>query len=99
MTVLFFAAFPVVAISIWLYLKFSPPNTTLQSRAGFELIVLLAVILGCATASYYSYSTVGQSIDRPWWPVIAMFYCLLLFPVVLIIAGVIRRLVYRQDSS
>lgn len=96
MIILFVVAIPVIALAVWFYLKTSPKGTTLKSRFGFESSVLAAEIVGCIWASYYSYTTVGQGNDRAWWPVIAFIYYLLLIPGILILAAIIRRLVYRN---
>ena len=66
MIVLFIIAVPIAAISLWLYLKSSPVDTTLKSRAGFEILVLFLELAGCFAVSYYSYSTVGHGTDSAW---------------------------------
>lgn len=88
-------AIPLIALSVWFYLKAGPSGTTLKSRLGFEASVLAAEIFGCLFAGYYSYSTVGHGTDSAWWPVIAFIYCLVLIPSILILAAIIRRLIYR----
>jgi len=92
-------AIPVIALSVWFYLKASPTGTTLKSRLGFESSVLAAEIVGCIWASYYSYATVGQGNDRAWWPVIAFIYCFVLIPGILILAAIARRLIYRNKVN
>jgi len=93
------AAIPLIALSIWLYLKFCPADTTLKSRIGFEASVLLTEILGCVWVSYHSYATVGQGNDSAWWPVIAFLYCLALIPIILIFAAITRKLIYRKMKT
>ncbi len=89
----------MIAVATWLYLKFCPANTTLKSRLKFEVSVLAAEIFGCIAVSYYSYSTVGQGSDSAWWPYIAIIYCFLVIPCILILAAIIRKLVYRNAKS
>lgn len=99
MIISFIVAIPVIALAIWLYLKFCPANTTIKSRRKFEAFVLIAEILGCIGVSYYSYSTVGQGRDSAWWPYIAIIYCFLVIPFILILAAIIRKIVYRNAKS
>jgi len=96
MIISFIVAIPMIALSVWFYLKVCPSGTTLKSRLGFETSVLTAEILGCILVSYYSYSTVGQGTDSAWWPVIALIYCFVLIPSILLLAAITRRLIYRN---
>jgi len=99
MIILFIFAIPMIALSVWFYLKVCPSGTTLKSRLGFEISVLTVAILGCTLISYYSYSTVGQGNDSAWWPVIAFIYCFVLIPSILILAALTRRLIYRNKTN
>jgi hypothetical protein len=99
MIVLFLAAAPILALSVWLYLKAAPPGTTLKSRARFEAVVLLLELAGCAVAGYLAYVAVGQGVDRAWWPVVAVIYGLVLVPSLLIPAALVRRRVYRKLAT
>ena len=94
MIISFIIAIPLIALSVWFYLKVCQSGTTLISRLGFEMSVLTVVILGCILVSYYSYSTVGQGTDSAWWPVIAFIYCFVLIPSILILAAITRKLIY-----
>jgi hypothetical protein len=96
MTALFIAAAPVLALSLWLYLKAAPPGTTLKSRALFEVVVLLLELAACAVAGDLAYAAVGQGVDRAWWPVVAVIFGLVLVPSRLIPAALVRRSVYRK---
>ena len=96
MVILFIVAIPVIVLSVWFYLKIGPPGIPLKSRLGFETSVLITGILGCIWVSYYSYSTVGQGTDSVWWPIIAVIYCFVLIPSILILAAITRKLVYRK---
>ena len=96
MIISFIVAIPVIALSVWFYLKVCPSGTTLKSRLGFETSVLTAEILGCIFVSYFFYSTVGQGTDSAWWPVIAFIYCFVLIPSILILAAIMRSLIYRN---
>jgi len=88
MIISFIVAIPVIALLVWFYLKICPSGTTLKSRLGFETSVLTAGILGCILVSYFSYSTVGQGTDSAWWPVIALIYCFVLIPSILILSAI-----------
>jgi hypothetical protein len=94
MIILFILAIPIITISLWLYLKFSPLGSTLRARAKFEISVLFLGLAGCVLACRYSYLTVGQGTDSAWWPVFACFYCLMLGPSVLVMAAIVRKLIY-----
>ena len=96
MIISFIVAISMIALSVWFYLKVCPSGTTLKSRLGFETSVLTAEIVGCIWVSYYSYSTVGQGTDSAWWPVIALIYCFVLIPSILLLAAITRRLIYRN---
>lgn len=96
MIALFIVAVPVVWLSIWMYLKAAPPGTTLKSRASFEVVVLLLELAGCALAGYLAYGSVGQGVDRAWWPVVALIYMVLLVPAALLAAALARKVIYRK---
>jgi hypothetical protein len=94
MVALLIVALPLTVTSLWLYLRFAPAGTTLQGRARFECCVMLAVVAGCAGVGGYAHATVGQGVDRAWWPIIAFAYGVFLIPAVLVLAALARKLVY-----
>lgn len=98
MIIAFTVSIPLMALVFWIYLKLGPEGTTFKSRLGFEVSVLITEILGCVALSYYSYSTVGQSTDSAWWPVIAFLYSITLIPIIFLLAGIIRKLTYRKKN-
>ena len=94
----FIVGISVNAIVIWLYLILSPRNTTFRTRWIFEVLVFFSVVLAALLSTIYSYMTIGQSVDSGWWPFVAFFYGFVSIPVVLIIAAIIRRFVYRKKT-
>ena len=96
MIILFLLALPFLLFAVWVYMKCVPAATSLKDRAGYEIGVLIAELLGCGVVVYYAYATVGKGVDRAWWPTIAFIYSFFLFPVILLMAALIRWLMYRK---
>ena len=98
MIVFLIFAVPVLAFSVWIYLRLAPRGTTLKDRARYETAVLVSELAGCIAAGALAYYTVGQSTNRAWWPIIALIYCSLLVPVVLFFATLFRKGIFRKEA-
>lgn len=99
MIVSFILGIGIIAVVLWIYLKFAPSGTTFKSRLGYELAVLMAEIAGCVGVSYLSYATVGHGPESAWWPVLAVIYSFMLIPCVLILSIILRWWIYRDKPE
>jgi hypothetical protein len=81
---------PFSLISIWLYFKSSPKYIEKQTGHIYNFIVVVLSLLACSTVGLYFYYSTGQSADQAWWPILAFLGSLFVFPIVLILGGLIR---------
>ena len=65
---------PLVLACVVLYIRFQPNKTGSQNiQIRFNLFVAALAILASIAVSIYFWQTTGQSVDRAWWPVLAIF--------------------------
>jgi len=88
----------LVCFVLWLYGKFSPEHANKKNLRIYNVIVMLLALLSCLLVSLHFYNTTGQSVDRAWWPILALLGSLLTVIVILSVGGLIRNLiVFRQQ--
>ncbi len=88
---------PLFLLGLFLFLKRHPEvePTKQGAVARFDRAVFLAVLLVSAGAAAYFRLTTGRSVDRPWWPVLAVLSALALSSVVFLIGFVVRNLTFK----
>jgi len=84
---------PLVVITLLIYFKSTPKYIDIRTRTIYNSVIFTISLFGCFTVCLYTYFTTGQSVDRAWWPIFAVFGSLLVFAIVLIIGGLFRNFV------
>ncbi len=84
---------PIAGVAIWAFFRFGPSNaerkTVLRFNLGALGVALLVAVVWCVR----TYVVMSPTVDAAWWPVISALGALVLFPVVLAIAAVVRNFV------
>ncbi len=88
----------VIVTSPWIFLYFSPPAKNRQRLRRVNQTVLLTAGSACAALAWWVRQAAAGSADFYWWPAIALAYGALLFPMILLIGGLIRNFVLFDDS-
>ncbi len=90
---------PILLLSIWAFFKFSPKVEGRRGVLLFNLSVLVVGLLLCAFLTLKVYASMGNGPDRAWWPVLSALGSLVVFPMVLLLGGLVRnRLVFRTGN-
>ena len=90
---------PFLVITMWIYFKSSPKHISRRTINIYNLIIVSLSLIACFGVCFYFYFTIGQSIDRAWWPVLAVFGSLLVFPVIVIAGGLVRNFVLFRNTT
>jgi len=84
---------PVVGVVAWAFFRFTPIHAERRKVLRFNRWSL-AVALLCAVAwSVRTYLVMTPSVDAPWWPVISVLGALIIIPLVLAVAAILRNFV------
>ncbi len=91
---------PIVGVTIWAFLRFAPPNAEREALRRFNIasfsVALLLAIAWCVR----TYLVMSPRVDAAWWPVIAALGAMVLFPLVLAVAALVRNfIVFRSRES
>lgn len=84
---------PLLALAIWAFARFRPRTGSAGAVRVYNGAVILIALSACGFPILYFYRTTGQSIDYPWWPVLAALGSLLAFSIVLLVGALVRNLV------
>lgn len=84
---------PVLAFSLWAFVRSTPPGARPGAR-WYNLSVIVLGVLLCAGCSVWTYRRMAGSVDAPWWPVIAGLASLVIFPAWLLLGGLLRNFVF-----
>jgi glucose-6-phosphate-specific signal transduction histidine kinase len=84
---------PVVAIATWAFLRYSRRRGDGQAIRWINLTSLAAALLLAVAWSVRTYAVMSATIDAPWWPIISLLGALVIIPLVLGVAGVVRHVV------
>ena len=98
MIVLLVILLPLIIITLRVYLKSTPKHIDHRKRIIFNSIIFSLSIIVCLTVFLYSYLTTGQSVDRAWWPILAVLGSLFMFEIVLIAGGLFRNLIIFRNN-
>jgi len=90
---------PVVAAVTWAFFRFGPRHADRKTAARFNLG---SVVLAFALAGAWclrTYLVITPTVDSAWWPIISALGALMIFPLVLGAAAVLRNLVIFRRSK
>ncbi len=88
----------VILASPWIFLYFSPKQAPGAAVRRFNQLTLLLAALACLALSLWIRQAMSGAEDYPLWPVVAATYSAMLFPVLLLIGGLLRNLVVFADA-
>ena len=84
---------PLVAVVAWAFFRFSPPHGDQKAIGRFNIASLLVALLLAAAWSVRTYVVMSLTVDSAWWPVISVLGALVIIPLVLTVAAVVRNVV------
>ena len=84
---------PFCCIVLWAYFKLSPQKTNRNPRL-FNIAMLSFAIVFCLIFSAWIYWKMIDSVDQAWWPYLSLLGSLLIFPITLIVGGLLRNLFF-----
>jgi len=90
---------PLIIITLLIYSKSTPKHIDKRTSTIYNSAIFIISLIACFTVCTYAYFTTGQSVDRAWWPIFAVFGSLFVFTIVLIIGGLFRNFVIFRKSS
>ena len=90
---------PLIIITLLIYSKSTPKHIDKRTRTIYNSVIFSISLIACFTVCLYTYFTTGQSVDRAWWPIFAVFGSVFVFTIVLIIGGLFRNFVIFRKSA
>ena len=88
---------PILAVVIWLYLKFSPEDC--QRRRNFESVVLSVLFVGGGVITFLNYESLKDTNDAAWWPVASIVSNFIFVIVTLSVSFIVRRLLAKRTEQ
>ena len=98
MIVAFAILLPVLAVSLWAYLRFRPGTAGAKSIRIFDALVVGCALALSIAATIYLRKEMASGPDSAWWPVVSAIYSLVIFPACLLVGGIIRHVVYSRPE-
>jgi len=90
---------PVLAVSLWAYFRFRPAGTEVHKLWIYDVIVVGCVVVLCIAVTVYLRNEMVPGPDSAWWPVVAAIYWLVIFPIFLMVGGIIRYAIFSRSSA
>ena len=91
---------PLVILALWQFIKLSPEGVEKRKVRFYNSVVLLVGVLLCGLLTLNVYENMAGGSDRAWWPVLSVLGSLVVFPVCLMVGGIIRNyLVFRTPKT
>lgn len=87
------ALIPLVVFSAWGFYRLTPSALEGDVQWYNGTAVLVGALL-CVGWSVRTYLQMAGTVDRTWWPVVSALGAMAIFPVWLILAGVLRRVIF-----
>jgi hypothetical protein len=88
---------PLAILAAWVFLRLSPAHGDGLTVRRFNVVSLLLVLLLVVAWAMRTRAAMAATPDAAWWPIVASFGALLIVPVALAVAGVVRNgLVFRS---
>jgi hypothetical protein len=84
---------PVLAFSAWAFYRCTPSATGHDMQRYNGTAVLVGALL-CVGWSVRTHHQMVGTVDRPWWPVVSILGSMVIFPVWLGLAGVLRSVIF-----
>ena len=91
---------PIAGVTGWAFSQFRPSNAERKTVLRFNLGALGIATLLAVGWCVRTYIVMSPTVDRAWWPIISVLGVLVLFPLVLAIAAVVRnRTIFRKRKG
>lgn len=91
---------PVLGVVAWAFFRFAPNHTDRTPVRRFNLLSLIVALFLAAGWGVRTYLVMSPTVDSAWWPVLSVLGALVIAPVVLAAAALLRNLVlFRSDSA
>ncbi len=90
---------PLSVAAVWFYWRSAPPHCPRERMLAYNIAVV--IVAGGLSTSLVLYlrASLGSGPDRAWWPVLGALGWLLLVPLLLGIAGLLRNFVIFRDGA
>lgn len=90
MIISLFILIPFTIATVCLFLKYVPSkqNNKMMQVVNFAIVVI--GLLLCGTVSLRFYIVMAGGVDEGWWPILSVLCSLIIFPITLIVGGLIR---------
>ncbi|MBI5910791.1 MAG: hypothetical protein HY848_12675 [Betaproteobacteria bacterium] len=99
MIVAFLILLPVVGVVGWAFFRFAPIHADRKAVLRFNLLSLTVALLLAVAWSVRTYLVMSPTVDSGWWPIISMLGALLIVPLVLGLAAILRNYVLFRRST
>lgn len=84
---------PVLGVVAWAFFRFTPSHADRKKVLRFNRWSLAVALLLAAAWSVRTYVVMTPGVDAPWWPVISVLGALIIIPLVLALAAILRNFV------
>ncbi len=91
---------PVLALAAWAFFRFAPAHAECKRLFFFNIASLIVALAIAAAWTVRTYLVMSSTVDSPWWPVISALGALVVIPLVLTLAAIVRNfLVFRRGAA
>jgi len=84
---------PVVAVVVWAFFRFSPIHADRKRVLLFNVASLIVALAIAAAWTVRTYLVMSPTVDSAWWPVISVLGALVVIPLVLALAAIVRNVI------
>ena len=84
---------PVVGVVAWAFFRFAPIHANRKVLLWFNLASVTVALFLAAAWGVRTYLVMSPTADSAWWPVIAVLGALIILPVVLGLAAILRNFI------
>ena len=90
---------PTFGVMLWVFFRFLPPHADRRALLRFNILSLIVALVLAGAWVVRTYRVMSPTVDSPWWPVISVLGVLVMVPVVLILAALLRNLVVFRSAG
>jgi hypothetical protein len=90
---------PFAIVVLWGYFHFSPKHAPKKSVRAYDATAVALATVCCPLFVWTVYVRMSTGVDAPWWPVLATLGCLVVFPICLLVAGLMRYVVFLRKRD
>ncbi|MBI4526091.1 MAG: hypothetical protein HY695_20020 [Deltaproteobacteria bacterium] len=91
--------FPVVGVVAWAFFRFAPIHADRKAVRRFNLLSVTVALFLAGAWVVRTYLVMSPTVDSAWWPVISVLGALLIVPLVLGLAAILRKFVIVRRGS